>query len=514
MNKSKIDYWLILALLLYFLLWIFGSKYWGYLLDTDATAYLSIAEKISEGKINRGINGLWSPLNIWLLIPFIKMGFSPWLVAKFLNFLIGFLVIKIFWTLQENLKIEKIYKAMNAFVLPIILCYYAYFQIFGDLLQVFFLLGYMHICLQNDFVHKPKKIIWAAFWAALAFYAKAYTFVFFILHITFIFFLAYRNEVLKKSLIKNYFLAITVFVLAILPWSLLLSQKYGGVNITGNAGKLNLSWYIESGKSFKPDIHLLIPPAYPDAVSFWEDPYLSQDKLIRPFTSLHHFKKWILRVGHTGLIAIRCHLEISIFSIFMLAFFLWHGYKKKSLDLRTNKILGVIFLLPLGYLAMHIETRYLWLSTFMLLLLVPFFISKIYFRNKSYKKIFILFLSLSFILYPIFDLYKLRYKNKNLFETAAQLSFLGKEINVCTNLKDEGAFWVISYLNCWHNFTIENENFSYTELLTEMKRYKVDTYIHFYNEAGVEIEDSLIRDENLKVEHHFTEKFITVYKLH
>lgn len=135
-----------------------------------------------------------------------------------------------------------------------------------------------------------------------------------------------------RQAIRNYIVALSIILLCILPWTFALHQKYNVWSITTLAGKLNTSWYINSGKTFKPDIKLLIPPTYYNSPSFWEDPYVSQDKLSGPFSSMQHFVKWIVRIVHTSLTAIQCFNEISFLGlgILLISFFYFSSERMHS----------------------------------------------------------------------------------------------------------------------------------------------------------------------------------------
>ncbi|WCJ59156.1 hypothetical protein NXS98_15770 [Fontisphaera persica] len=51
-------------------------------LNTDAVAYLRLAEYYAEGKWSLAINGYWGPLLSWLMAPFFILDFPPWLAAR------------------------------------------------------------------------------------------------------------------------------------------------------------------------------------------------------------------------------------------------------------------------------------------------------------------------------------------------------------------------------------------------------------------------------------------------
>ena len=63
-----------------------------YIFDIDAIGYITVARHYAAGEWNHAINGYWSPLNSWLMVPLIKLGFSDLLCFKIAN-IFSFVVI-------------------------------------------------------------------------------------------------------------------------------------------------------------------------------------------------------------------------------------------------------------------------------------------------------------------------------------------------------------------------------------------------------------------------------------
>jgi hypothetical protein len=282
--------------------------------------------------------------------------------------------------------------------------------------------------------------------------------------------------------ITQYIVGVACAVLVVLPWTFALHQKYHQWSLTGFAGKLNMSWYINSGKTFKDDIILLIPPTYNDSPSFWEDPYVSQGVLSSPTSSFAHFVKWIARVVHTTLISITCFTEISFFSLAILLigiFYFFFRQKEKLVeDEKYEIILCTIILLPLGYLMMHIETRYIWLNTF-LLMIVAVKIVEINMSWLQHKLLYVVTISIvlsSFITFPIIQFEQLKFKNKNLFDFSEELKSHSIKGKFTSNITDAGQLWVVAYLTGSQFYTIEKTDYTLSELKNEIVRYDLDYY--------------------------------------
>ena len=492
------------SLVLYILIWKLLDPYLGYMLDSDCVAYLTIANRIAKGEYMLSINGLWSPLNVWCIVPFIKQGIDAFLAAKIVNGIFGGILLIQFYTLLKHFKLEPFIQNLIMLALPLIIGFYAYFQLFGDVLQLIFVLLYVRLIISNAFYSSYGYMILSGVIMGIGFYAKAYSFVFFLLHFNvFLLWSYYSSKISLKRAIISSLLGMISCVVVMLPWSFALKQKYGEFSLSGHAGKLNMSWYINSGKSFKPEIKLLIPPTYQDSPSFWEDPYLSQSNLSSPFSSTVYFVRWIARIIHTTLVALGCFTEISFLALAILLIGIYYYFfrKVKSLqesdDFEMQILILTMLVLPIGYLMMHIETRYIWLNTFLLLIVG----SKLLEQFKSgvfypyiYRFAGVLFV-VSFLVFPIMQLEQLKFKNKSLFEFSEVMKQNKIKGSFTANVGDAGPMWVVAYLTGNQFYTIERSDYSKSELIDELKRYKVDYYLMEMenNVLGEQVLDSMFK---------------------
>jgi hypothetical protein len=139
--------------------------------------------------------------------------------------------------------------------------------------------------------------------------------------------------------------------------------------------------------------------------------------------------------------------------------------------------------LPLGYLMMHIETRYIWLNLFLLLILITRFLQKKLPIHTSMFKGTMMVILISIILFPLTELWSLPHKNQDLFVLAEQLEKQQIKGKFASDAEDEGRMWVVAYLSGTSNYTIEKDEFTLEELLPELKRYNIDFYIAERNQT-------------------------------
>jgi hypothetical protein len=517
---------LLLSFCLYFILCIALHPFYGYLLDSDAVGYLSVAERVANNDWFRSINGLWSPLNSWLIVPFLQNGKDAFLAAKAINFLCGgILLLQILYLVRRYVR-STFYFTCIAIAFPIVLVYYTYLQIFADILQLVFVMAYLQIILSTNYFKDLKKIILGAIFMALAYYAKAYSFPFYVLQ-TSIICLFFSYELSIAKLVNKFFskpyeiksetttnisigkimIGLLFFTMLISPWVWQLHIKYGGYSVTGNSGKLNMSWNLLAHKEFKDSIKIFIPPTYNNGVTFWEDPYFSQAPLHSPFESGKMMLKWMARIAHTTITAVVCIGEISAFALAILLIAIWIFFFKQP-NREARILLLTSLALPVGYLSMHIETRYIWLLTFIIIILAGMLLDLI--TERKIKKIVSVLFVLSLIAYPLYHLEKLRNKGKDNFEMASALNKQNIHGSFVTNNPDAGKQWVIAYLSKNRNYTIENYDFSSAQWAAEIKRYGIEYYWQYLEN---EINNTLPENTDIAFELVLKMGNYKVYKL-
>ena len=252
-------------LLVYIFLFIFLFSGYRYLMHPDATGYLSVAEKIADGNYLRSINGIWSPLGSWILVPFIKAGGDAILFSKYLNGIYGLISLILFFYIIRELKIYFLPAVLIMGAVVFLLLHFSFSRLFADNLLVTILLTYFCIVHSKDFVNNYLKIIAAGFVGALAFYAKAYSFYFVLVHLPILIIYLEKQitgKYFSKSALKKIFTGIVVLGMVSSCWFVALHNKYGHFilgqkNVTGTLTAL-----------YSPDKILIQPPASGDYAVF------------------------------------------------------------------------------------------------------------------------------------------------------------------------------------------------------------------------------------------------------
>ena len=474
------------ALLMWVALYIIYPHY-QYYIDPDGTAYLTISKRYASGDYHRAINGYWSPWSCWLTALLIKTGIAAIPASVIINSIgaAGFLFISQSFFLKFG--IERKMQWLFNVTLAFFLCYAVFWQSFDDLWECFFLLSTLRMMLSDGFSVKPGLWIASGFIGTLAYFAKAYSFPFFTLNT-----ICCGYFIDKKQWLKISATAIGVMVLFSLPWIWLLHNKYG-IWTTSTAGPLNTSWYLVGHPQWKEGINILVPPAYPDSPSYWEDPWFVNGATPHFWNSWHLFGLQILRIGLNMWKFIVSSFQLSVFFIVIVGYAKWNVIWKRNAPIaKEQRVLILSFLLfTIGYILVNFESRYLWYMVPLSIVLGMTSLQKI--SSRKLQSVLLIAFSLSFLVYPAWTMRKIFNEGAKEFEVAKQLKAINiKGTFTCNTYPGVGiqrterlAYFSDMQLYCLPGNVATQEN-----LLRDMKRYHVN-YL-FY--LGVSPHEQILLD--------------------
>ena len=164
----------------------------------------------------------------------------------------------------------------------LLILHFAFFRLFGDLLELLFLLLYLNIICSKNFSSNYKGIILAAFVGGIGFYAKAYTFYFAMAHLPLAIFLAGRKDSKNRinlNFIKKTAVAFIVLFATVIGWIIALNLKYGHYTL----GQQNITGSL-SPAYHQPRVPFYAPP-FANAYSIFDDISYQKFTNITPFTS-------------------------------------------------------------------------------------------------------------------------------------------------------------------------------------------------------------------------------------
>jgi len=478
------------ALLMSVVLCIIYPHY-QYYVDPDGTAYLTISQRYASGDYATAINGYWSPWGCWLTALLIKAGLAAMPASVIVNATggIGFLFISQSFFLKFS--IERKAQMLLSGTLALFLCYAVFWQSFDDLWECFFLLSTLRIMLADNYKSRPALWVLCGMVGALAYFAKAYSFPFFILNTLVCVYFICKDD--KVQWLKVSTVSIGVMVLCGLPWIMALHSKYG-IWTTSTSGALNMSWYLAGHPQWKEGIDLLLPPAYKDSPYYWEDPYLANGATPHFWNSWHLFGLQLVRIGLNLWKLLKSMLQLSVLFLFAANLFLRVvvNKKDKSPSVFMNIVARSFILFPLGYVLVNFEARYLWYMLPLGMMLGGLFFQN-FFKHTGRKDMNVLlyFFALSFLAYPAWCMTGMYHEGKSEYAIAQKLKELhvqGSFTGIAGPGKEAQRIERIAYFSGNPYYSIPGKGVSQADVLKEMRRYQVKYYFAYTSYPGYRTE--------------------------
>lgn len=458
-----------------------------YYIDLDGISYVKAADRIAAGNITDGINGYWSPLPSFILVPFIKLGFNPVIAAKYINGVLGLLCLFSFSKIFSRFPAQDFLKKIVPYVLSLMLLSFCFYELCADLLAVLILSLYLNIIFAEKFLFSHTKLIALAALGALAYFAKAYNFYFFLAHISVVICIyakQHTGKYFSTFFLKRWFIVLIAFFIFVFPYVFFITVKYNQLTIN-TAGKLNSSWVLQPG--FTDSQRLVIPPPYPGAVSNWDDPTYQQKATVSAFTSKRHFVKQIKVTASNTITLGKLLTAFSITGIpVLLLFFFFNFIFKKEGRLQNQLLFFTAALIPAGYLVIIIEDRYIWLSQILLLLITSLLISGISVNFKTNRfdfKLVSFGLICTFCYKPLLDLGNLYNRGKYEHQAAQAMFKNGITGNFFTkvyNSRHQASVSVITYLTNSRLYGAYKMEFTKDELQQAVKQYNLEYVVQLY----------------------------------
>jgi len=457
-----------------------------YYIDPDGTAYLTISQRYANGDFNKAINGYWSPWSCWLTALGIKAGMEAIPASILVNTLAGVGVLGVTQSFFIKMQVQRRLQWWLNTSLAVFLCYAVYIQTFADLWEVFLLLGSLRIMLADGYVRRPALWVLNGMVGALAYFAKAYAFPFFILNTLCCSYYLCRAGEQKLSYahwLKMSIAPIAVMIACGSPWIYAMHDKYG-IWTTSTAGKLNTSWYLVGHPYWNDNIRVLLPPVYPDSPYYWEDPYVVNGDTPQFWSSFKLFALQIARVGLNLWKLAKSMLQLSpafvVVWLLAIAAFFRAAYRQVYKGKERMVVLSFL-LFPLGFLLINYEPRYIW---YMLPLSMVLGASALQRRNAQ-PAVIALF-ALSYMLWPLWDVHSIWGKGRAEYQLAQQMRSMGIQGSFTTALPHgphTQKLARLAYFSGNSYYMIPGITITQAALMADMRRYGVKYYLQ-YTAAG------------------------------
>jgi hypothetical protein len=497
--------------------------YFQYYIDPDAISYLNITAKYVEGDYQHAVNAFWSPMGCWLTAVLVKCTHWPlFKSAIIINTIPAVGMVFAGQTLFHKFRHNDWERWCFGLMSAIFWSYTVYFQSFTDIWQFFFLTVGVLILLREKFTSKPLWWIILGIMGCLAFFGKAYSFVFFpvmILVVTAIKLHSEKGFKIKRWLIIS-LTSIIVMMLCLSPWVYLLHEKYG-IWTYSTAGKLNMSWWLVGTQEFKESVHAVVPPPYKGSLYYFEDPYLAQGKFSNFWQSPHLFLKQIMRTLYNivGWTESSNRISAFYFVVWVLSILFFVQKRKTIFESASLKIILTLFIIfPLPYWLLTFDHgRYLWF-TIPLASILAMTMSDEFIKPRLGKRLYSVFIGvffLSFIITPISDMkgmFKSGYEEHSIAmdlwkENIVKSSFISNKSYADAGPSIIKVAWFSK--NAWYCHPLNN--YTTAELLKDAKRYNIKYYFYFYDGSG---DDYIFRNSDGKIVEDITNGTINGLKVY
>jgi len=480
---------LLISFILYTVAFFILFPYNRFNIDADGIAYIQEARQYVWGNYFTALNGCWSPLISWILIPFLKLGIDPVLCCKYINGVLGAASLFSFYSLTQKFYINSKIKVLIPFIFTAFTLASAFKLLGPDVLQTFLLSIYLNVIFSKHFIYSNKSLILCGLAGALCYYAKAYNFFFFILHISVVLFILCKKVKPHNSLkfyLSRMMVVFIAFVVFTSPYIILLTYKYKKFTIS-SASLITINKSLEP--SYTDGRKLVVLPPNPYGLSISDDPTYFQKKYITPLTSSKYFFKQIKITLWNIIDFFRILNEISIFSITILLTFCIYLYYRYERNWQPNEIilLTTTILYPSGYLLIALEWRYIWLIPVMLLLMASIILSKVSLITKQKQKSILKFITpiilLSFLLKPIKEMRENITNKTDVYNAAKALKLNGITGNFfapnSTYLNNHSNYF-FCYLNNLKMYGLYTTDYTTSEILVAAMKYHVKYFFSYY----------------------------------
>ena len=288
---------IVCALAMYVIAVIGLAPHFVYRLFPDSISYFSVAKQYAEGHTWEAVNGYWSPLFSWLLVPFLWAGIAPHVASRVLFGVVGAILVVLFHALIGRLGVShRIQNWATITSIPII-AYCSLTLATPDFLLVGLLLLYYFLLCRPDFASRRWSGVLCGLVGGAAYLCKHYAIAFFAVHFTAFMLARYlqgRRENLGRRVVFHYVAGMAVFLLICSAWIGTMSAKYGRFTVS-QAGSYNHSLV---GPDFSRS-HRLRPPPGPHGLSAWDSPASDAVRPWNPIASWGNVSRKLAQMART-----------------------------------------------------------------------------------------------------------------------------------------------------------------------------------------------------------------------
>ncbi|MDP7048530.1 MAG: hypothetical protein QF721_03675 [Verrucomicrobiota bacterium] len=290
LDESKKRFWLQIALVVAYALMLVSMLNNLPRLNTDAIAYMRVAEYWSVGNFEYAVNGYWGPMLSWLIVPFLWLGVEPLLSGKLAMLISGMIFFhgSLFLVRAVGLRLHD--ELIVAWVLALTIPGWMSDHVTPDLLVAGLMAFALGQAMSSDWLIDRRRALGSGATWGLAYLAKAVALpvgvvVSVLLAICWRLGKAENREAAWRQLGQ----ALGLFLLVSLPWMVILSMKYDKPTFSTSGA---IAHAIVGPGNDRPAPHPFGSTIYkpePGRVTAWEDPSRMDYDYWSPFASGENF---------------------------------------------------------------------------------------------------------------------------------------------------------------------------------------------------------------------------------
>lgn len=394
------------VIVIYFLVCFILLPFFYYSINPDGISYINIAYKYYVGQWGMAVNGYWSPLLSWLMVPFLALGLGGIAAAHLAMIVSGLLTLVASDRLIRLLKIEEWMRAMLLLIFVFVVTVAAFAFITPDLLGVGIILLYFSRLFSKPYQTSRWAALQTGLIGAMAYLARSYHWWFFVIHFTlfsFIFHRYCRKQFKKVTVWGQFWRGMAVFLVISGIWVGLISLRYHYLTI-GTAGEFNHELMGPQVNIYPNVVSGLRPPPDNLSTSFWDDPSNVVIKQWSPVGSISNFvhQSWLVVWNANRAIGFLQYMFPLAMAVFLIIVLLWQT--KTRVDPLVNWLMLSLTIYGAGYLPLIVEERYLWLINMGLIIVCAWLIVRFVPPERQRSKLTLAIMLIFFVLavrYPL-----------------------------------------------------------------------------------------------------------------
>jgi len=372
---------------------ITGVVLWPYLNEyvnnSDSYQYINVARLYESGYLSEAVNGYWSPLISWLLLPVLKTGWSAIHAFKMLQLTIGLLALRWSIRLADQFAASPRFREPFKWIMIPTLLGYAYLYLTADLLFFTLQLRLVLFLIEAPVWNNRRRALQFGVLGSLLYLSKAFGFPLFIAMVCCSVYYHRQHATFRWKWVAE---GIVVFLTISSAWIFGISLKYGHFTVS-EAAAFNATREVAPLPEQLVRLPVLytngiVPPVGSHALSASEEPMQAITLTpLRPWSDKsdrdHRFaviKRNMLSIWYFDF---RRQLGI-IFLLFLLVLFMARRELLQAGDPLLFYPIALLLFTYAGYAMILYHARYSWICSALMMLLVSRLAEQL---SKSEKRI-------------------------------------------------------------------------------------------------------------------------------